>query len=267
MKYSNIHTHTVFSDGKQTPRENIEAALALGMESIGFSDHSYTPFDESYCMKKENEGAYIAEIRALADEYRGRITVALGLEHDGGTDDIRRDAYDYLLGDCHYVKTAGGHFSVDHCKEGHIALCNDWFAGDYTAFARAYFETYAHFIKQNRPDVLGHFDLVSKFCLTDENDPRYRTYAREALEASLAVTPLIELNTGAIARGHRAIPYPAPYLWETVREHHGIFVLGSDSHETKNLTFYFDEACEMLRAYGFRSVAAFKNGAFEEVAL
>ncbi len=264
MRYSDIHTHTTFSDGKQTPRENIEAALALGMEGIGFSDHSFTLYDLDYCMKKENEAAYIAEIRALQKEYEGRIHVSLGLELDGYSEEYDRDAYDYLLGDCHYVKTPGGYFSVDHTRDGHKTLCEDWFAGDYTAFARAYFEGYTLRTAYMRPDVLGHFDLVSKFCLTNENDKRFLDYAKEALIACLAITPYIELNTGAITRGFRSIPYPAPYLWDTVKEHGGIFVLGSDSHETKNLALHFDEACAMLKEHGISSVAALKNGKFEE---
>ena len=42
MKYSNLHNHTTYSDGKFSVRENVEEALRIGMESIGFSDHSFT---------------------------------------------------------------------------------------------------------------------------------------------------------------------------------------------------------------------------------
>ena len=45
MRYSNLHTHTTYSDGKNSVRENIEAAIANNMISLGFSDHSYTDFD------------------------------------------------------------------------------------------------------------------------------------------------------------------------------------------------------------------------------
>ena len=40
MIRSNYHTHTVFSDGANTPEEMVLAAIDLGLESIGFSDHS-----------------------------------------------------------------------------------------------------------------------------------------------------------------------------------------------------------------------------------
>ena len=83
MRYSNLHTHTTYSDGKHTIRENIESAIEKQMLSIGISDHSYTDFDLTYCIKKEDIPRYIDEIRALREEYADRIEVYLGLELDG----------------------------------------------------------------------------------------------------------------------------------------------------------------------------------------
>ena len=267
MILSNLHTHTVFSDGKQTPRENVEAALARGFASIGISDHGYTHFDLRYCMKKEAVDTYIETLRALKEEYAGRIEVYLGLEYDGYTDLEKRERFDYLIGDCHYVKTSGGYFSVDHCFEGHTALCNDWFDGDYIAFAKAYYEGYTERMLAVRPEVLGHFDLVTKFGMIDEASPVYLGYAKEALVACLSVTPFVELNTGLIARGYRTVTCPAPYLWKEVVAHGGKFVLASDSHDIANLDFYFKECAALLKQNGIRSVAVLKNGAFQEVGL
>ena len=59
MRYSNFHTHTTYSDGKNSVRENIEAAIEKGMSALGFSDHSYTDFDLSYCIKKDDLPKYI----------------------------------------------------------------------------------------------------------------------------------------------------------------------------------------------------------------
>ena len=47
---SNLHTHTTFCDGVDTPEEMVQAALGLRMDTIGFSGHSFTPIDTSYCM-------------------------------------------------------------------------------------------------------------------------------------------------------------------------------------------------------------------------
>lgn len=37
----NLHTHTCFCDGKDTPEEMIQEALKRGFDSLGFSMHSY----------------------------------------------------------------------------------------------------------------------------------------------------------------------------------------------------------------------------------
>ena len=40
MTLQNLHTHTVFSDGKNTPEEMVLGAVRAGCTSLGFSEHS-----------------------------------------------------------------------------------------------------------------------------------------------------------------------------------------------------------------------------------
>lgn len=47
-----LHTHTTFSDGRNTPEEMVLSAIGMGMSTLGISDHSYTSFDESYCIPR-----------------------------------------------------------------------------------------------------------------------------------------------------------------------------------------------------------------------
>lgn len=268
MRYSNLHNHTTFSDGKCSPEENIQAAIAGNMLSIGFSDHSYTDFDpDTYCMKKGRLPEYIAEISRLREKYRDQIEVYLGMELDGFSVLEDRTPFDYIIGCCHYVKTCDGYFSVDHDKNWQKDAVEKYFDGDYTAYSRAYFDGYVESIRRDKPDILGHFDLTTKFSLVKEEDPAYRKMAAESLIACLEVTPIIELNTGAIARGHRTVPYPARFLLDEVRNHGGKIVLGADSHHVNNLTFWFDEAVELLRACGFKSIVALHGGRFEELGI
>ena len=46
---ANLHTHTSFCDGKNSPEEMVRSAVEKGFDVLGFSGHSYTPFDETYC--------------------------------------------------------------------------------------------------------------------------------------------------------------------------------------------------------------------------
>ena len=75
----NLHTHTVYCDGSNTPEEVLEAAIAKGFDSVGFSGHSYMYFSD--CIPDRTQ-EYIAHINRLKKEYEGRIKVFLGLEMD-----------------------------------------------------------------------------------------------------------------------------------------------------------------------------------------
>jgi len=255
----NLHTHTVYSDGAGTVEENILSAIEKGFVSIGISDHSFTDFDTTYCMKNDAEEEYVKEIHSLRDKYRDRIEVYCGLELDGYSE-CDRGQYDYVIGSCHYIKTCDGYFSVDHCLEGHRMLFERYFDSDPTRFAMAYFDTIASRTLVQKPDIIGHFDLVSKFGLMDETGDAYLKIAREALSACLEVTPFIELNTGTVARGIRAVPYPAPYLLPEIKALNGKVVLSSDSHKCANLDFDFDLSVATLKSYGFDSIVIMENG-------
>jgi len=265
MRYSNLHNHSTFSDGKFSAEENVLAAIEKNMISIGFSDHSYTDFDpNTYCMKEGMLPSYIAEIQRLKEKYKDQIEVYLGMELDGFSVLEDRTSFDYILACCHYVRKDGMQFSVDHDKNWQIRDVATYFDGDYLAYSRMYYDGYVESIRRDKPDILGHFDLPTKFSLVDENAPAYRKMATEALIACLEVTPIIEMNTGAISRGYRSVPYPAVYLLDEIKAHGGKIVLGADSHHINNLTFYFDESVELLRSCGFSSIVALKGGKFEE---
>lgn len=85
MQYTNLHTHTVFSDGTCTPEEMAQAAIEKNMLSLGFSDHSPMDHDLTYCVKHQALPAYCREIRRLKEKYKDQIEIALGLEMDSLT--------------------------------------------------------------------------------------------------------------------------------------------------------------------------------------
>jgi histidinol-phosphatase (PHP family) len=67
MNYCGYHTHTTFSDGKNSMEEMVLAAIERGMPAIGFSDHSDSPYQD-YCMRVAEYPAYLAELDRLAAE-------------------------------------------------------------------------------------------------------------------------------------------------------------------------------------------------------
>lgn len=267
MNYSNLHTHSVYSDGKHTPTEIIEQAIAQNMTAIGISDHSYTFFDTRYCLAKEKNEEYINELRALKTKYASKIDVLVGIELDGFSTGYNKNDFDYVIGSCHYVNFGGDYRSVDSSLEGLVDSINTYCGGDALRFAKLYFDTYSSALDAMRPDILGHIDLVAKLGVVNEDSPEYRKMALETLVDALSHTNIIEMNTGAISRGYRKIPYPAPFLLKEIKNRGAKIILSSDSHSKDTLTFFFDESLDILRANGINSVLTYKNGAFEEVGI
>ncbi|MBQ4612473.1 MAG: histidinol-phosphatase HisJ family protein [Clostridia bacterium] len=251
MNYCGYHTHTNFSDGKNTPEEMVRAAIALGMPAIGFSDHSDTPCDQSYCMKMEQYPAYLAELDRLKEKYADKITVMRGLELDYDSDMAFAKSLDYFLGSVHYLMYNYKVYAIDHARDIQLDCINTEFGGDKLAFAKAYFDTVVKHIRRCKPTIVGHFDVLTKFSLMDEDDPEYQKIALGALEEVVKVCPVVEVNTGAISRKWRDRPYPADFLLRGLREMGGEVILGADTHATDTIDCAFPLAVELIKKAGF----------------
>ena len=244
MILTDLHVHTCFSDGCATPEETVLAAIEKGMACIGFSDHSYTDFDESYCISKDRLEEYRTTITGLKEKYEDRIQVLCGIEQDlYSLQSV--EGYDYVIGSLHYVKAGDTYISVDYKPEILIDAVERYFGGDMYSLLECYYRTLAEFAEKAEISVIGHFDLVAKFnekyALFNENHPRYVAAWQAAAQRLLKKKIPFEINTGAISRGWRTEPYPAKPIWAYIRERGGKFILSSDSHSPENLCFQFQK--------------------------
>ncbi len=266
MRYSNLHNHTTFSDGIGTPRENIQSALEKGMASLGFSDHSYTACDTSFCLMEKDYPQYIETINTLKEEYRDVLPIYLGLEKDYYSDGDD-SAFDYIIASVHYICRNGICYPIDHSAKQQWECADEIFGGSMMDLSACYFEMVTEHVIRTKPTLIGHFDVITKFSLMPEENEKYREIAKQALTECLKHCKYIEMNTGAVCRGLRKDPYPNTYLLETVRECGGKVVLSADSHDPKNLIFGFDRACDLLRNAGFESISQFKGNGFSDILL
>ena len=266
MRYSNLHNHTVYSDGKHTMEENIQSALRFHMRSLGFSDHSFTACDPSYCMQKETYGKYLQEIAALKEKYADQLPIYAGLELDYYSDDDV-SVFDYFLASVHYIIKDGICHAIDHSPQQQKDCIENAFGGDVIAMAECYYDMVCQHVEKWNPTFVGHFDLITKFSLIPEEDKRYQEIAREALKRVIKTCPYVEMNTGAISRGWRTTPYPGAYLLDTLKESGGQVLLNADSHHIDNLTTFFDESVEILKTAGFDHICMFNGKSFDEVGI
>ncbi len=263
MRFSNLHQHSTFSDGKNTPREVVESAISKNFLSIGFSDHSFTEIDPSYCMKLEQYADYYKEINALKEEYKGKIDIFLGLEKDYYSE-IDRSKFDYVIASVHYLYVNGICYPIDHSKKQQEDYINDICGGDILKFAKDYYDLVIENVKVTKPDFVGHFDVISKFGLIDEDNEEYRKIAIAALDEVMKVSDIIEMNTGAISRGVKQVPYPHSFILKRIKDNGGKIILSADSHAKDTIDCYFNESVKMLKAHGFEYISRLTPDGFVE---
>jgi histidinol-phosphatase (PHP family) len=239
-----LHAHSTYCDGKNTPEEMIEAAIRRGMKTFGISGHSYTAFDPSWCMQKEDVPRYLAEMRYLRAKYFDRIHVLCGVEQDYYSE-YPTDGFDYVIGSVHYLCVDGEYIPADESPELLRRACEKHFGGDIYALCEAYFATAADVVNKTGCDIIGHFDLIAKFNekeqLFDESHPRYIAAWKRAADELLRADVPFEVNTGAISRGYRSVPYPSPDIIAYIKERGGRFVLSSDAHSVDEIGYRFDD--------------------------
>ena len=348
MQDFNLHMHTTYCDGKDTAEAMTLAAIGEGLKTAGFSGHSFTPHDTSYCMSRELTQKYIEEIRALREKYAGRIRILLGTELDRYSD-IDLSPYDYRIGSVHYIfseegrrkrdeilaRHAGGAAKgapdkeiaasdaemqslvkfkdwspVDDCPEdlcvfafGEGAGCADaedrkadpeWRKAKMLEAAELYFDTVGGIVTATDCDIIGHFDLLTKFTegwgfgpagnivskagcgaaefvsdLFDTSDERYITAWKKAVDRifddcaeryrngyrnrleepgvlQAGDKPVFEINTGAISKGYRTVPYPAADQIGYIKSRGGVLILSSDSHAAGTVCSGFEEFAYLL---------------------
>ena len=255
MITQDFHNHTTFCDGKATPEAMVQAAIDRGITRLGLLIHSYTFFDESYCAAQDTPAKFQKAVAELKEKYRGQIELYCGVEQDYYSAESTA-GFDYVIGSVHYLYGDGEYPTVDDCRESAIATANRFFGGDWYAYAEEYFRVAADVAEKTKPNIIGHFDLCSKYNsegdLFDENHPRYVAAWQAAADKLLTYDIPFEINLGGIMRAGRHEPYPTTAMQRYLAERGARIVLSSDSHTTDTLRKGFDEWEAAAIAAGFR---------------
>ena len=256
---SSPHVHTQFCDGKSTAREMLMSALARGFVSLGFSSHAKQTFDQFYAMDDAGEDLYLAEIGNLQEEFKGRIRIWRGMERDLYSYADRK-LFDYVIGSVHNIPCPDGlMLPVDADPKLLRDGITRYFSGSGIRFTQAYYALLGAYIKDYQPDIIGHFDLPTKFneCneFFSENDPDYIVGALRAMVQAILGCRLMEVNTGAMARIGKKRPYPSLELLLYWRKLGGEVILSSDCHDARLLDAGYDQALHLIKEAGYKKAA------------
>lgn len=234
---SNFHTHTLFCDGNDTPEELVLTAVNLGCKEIGFSGHSYIPFDKGYCMSPENEKEYIKTVISLKEKYKDKIKIFLGIEQDYYSALPEFD-YDYIIGSVHYVKKDGVYISVDDTPEILENGVKEHYNGDYYKLAEDYYKNVADLYNKTKCNIIGHFDIVTKFNgnnrLFDTDNPRYISAYKNALKELFLTDCAFEINLQNSRKQNKKI-YPDSLIKKIIESADRKIIYSTDCHQKEFL--------------------------------
>lgn len=255
MILSSYHTHSTFSDGKNTLEEMVQSAISQGCQEIGFSDHAPMSIDCDWSIKAERVEEYKNQVLELKEKYKGKIKIFLGIEQDYYS--TPANGYDYIIGSVHFVYKDGEYIPVDISADEVKSYIDRLYGGDVYGYCEDYFKLVKDIYRVTKCQIIGHFDLVTKFNekmpLIDINHPRYIKAVDDALSELLKSPAIFEINTGAISRGYRTTPYPDEPTIDKIAKSGKSFVITSDTHNKDTITFNFKEQQAYLdkKGYGY----------------
>lgn len=247
MSFKNFHSHTIFSDGKNTAEEMVREAIRLGFTEYGITDHSFTSFDPDYCMHPENYEAYRKEVLRLKEKYKDQIRLFLGIEQDIYSD-LPAEGFEYVIGSVHYVKLGEEYVTVDWGGEEGTKILTSaadrYFGGDIYSLIECYYETVAGVVEITNCNIIGHFDLIrtsnEEAPFFDPSNPRYRAAWKKAVDVLIPSGAVFEINASPLFRRMLSEPFPSLEIQDYIRLKGGRMVYSGDSHSLERLADFAD---------------------------
>ena len=155
------------------------------------------------------------------------------------------------------------YYSVDDTASEFQRSVDEGFGGDVYAFVEEFYRCEANVVGKTNADIIGHFDLITKFNenheFFDSENKRYQDAAMEALCALVKYEKPFEINTGGMYRGLRTKPYPSIELLKELYQRGAKVMLSSDSHDGKSIGYQFEMVTKIIKGIGFDRVTVLEK--------
>ncbi|WP_321531159.1 histidinol-phosphatase [uncultured Desulfuromonas sp.] len=250
---------------RDTLAEMVEEYARQGFAWVGLTEHM-PPTEDAFLYPDEREAGltanhlqqqfvrYVETARQLQQDYRGRLTLFVGMEteyYPGSVDfakQLKKEFdLDYLVGSVHHVEGRCFDFSLADYQRAFDEH------GGYEPLYCAYFDAQLTMINALQPEVVGHFDLIRLY------DPDYPTRLqcpaveqrmRRNLQRIRELGLILDYNARALFKGA-----PEPYVSVPVLHHAlqlGIDLLpGDDSHGVDSVGAHLSTVIALLQDAGY----------------
>jgi len=268
----NLHQHTFFSDGKETPKEFIEKAIELGFSQIGFTEHSPLPFPNPFSLKEEQVSDYVNAIEHLKNQFRHQIEIFRALEMDyipGISEDFgywrETCKTDYLIGSVHLVKPDGIDelwFTDGPDYKIFDAGLQKFFGGDIRKAVKTFYYQTNQMIESQTFEIIGHIDKIkmhNRGRFFTEDEKWYRKLVEETLELVKQKNVIVEVNTRGMYKKTSDSLFPDHETLKRINELKIPVIISSDAHHPDEINNLFEDAEKHLVKFGFKEVMMLEN--------
>ncbi len=270
MIKTDMHLHTCYSHGKNTPFEMHAAAEKAGLGIIGFTEHSPRPagFDYTHEYREKLSAhldTYVREVLNLKNSARKSphgCQVLFGMEIDWleGEEDFIRQAcsaydFDYLIGSVHFLHhwgfDDGNQPWLDATSQECEKYYEDYFLAWHGMLASGFFQVAAH------PDLIK-IHSVHTFQKWLEK-PRALELIHVCLTTLRDSGMAMEVSSAGLRKPCAEI-YPAPQIMKMAASLDLPVSFASDAHCVNDVGHAFPELARYAHAHGLDKIALFDHG-------
>lgn len=277
MNISNFHTHTNYCDGHGDAESFVIEAINKKIRAIGFSSHVPIPLKNKWSMNFDDLALYKNEINNLKKKYANKIQIYLSLEMDYIPGITLEFTYlknlcnlDYSIGSVHLVsnKEKQLYWFIDGPQEGYAKGLGNVFEGDIKKAVKSYFGQINNMVKNERFDLLAHFDKVkmnNKGHFFNENEQWYKDEIKHSLNYIAGKKTIMEVNTRGLYTGKSDTLYPGVEVLEQCLMLNIPVAVSTDAHRPAELDGFYFETIEILKNIGFKKIMVFDSGKWIEI--
>jgi histidinol-phosphatase (PHP family) len=233
--------------------EACRAAVAAGLEEIGFAEHfDLLPDDPSYGFFRADD--WWEEVGRCRQSFAGQLAIRAGIELGEPhrfpamvAELLDRYPWDYSLGSVHWVA-------------GTLIWDPAYFARSASRAYADYFTELGQMAASGGFDALAHMDAIKHYGSRHYGpfDPRqYEHLIRPILGACARQGIALEVNTGLLRRPVAELSPERTILAWYLEEGGERVIIGSDAHLIQDVGFGLSLALNAIRAAGFDQITGY----------
>lgn len=266
---ADLHIHTCYSHGLNTPWEMYLAANNRKLDAMGFSEHSPRPDGYDYTREyrdnlARNFHSYISDVRKLQQRAQedGGCRVLLGLEMDWLTGELdfiasacKAEDYDYLIGSVHFLDHWGFDDGSEPWRNASAGQCFAWY--------EKYFSAWHDMLESGLFNIAAHPDLIKIYSVEHFHDWIGRLENQEQVYDCLKTLKnqdmALEVSSAGLRKACGEI-YPCREIMELAADLRVHIAIASDAHNMGDVAADFDRLKEYAQFFGFREQTLYNHG-------